>query len=118
VGSERDAFPRGHPNRSAELARQEELRRALRPGRYGRTNFASAAVRAAIPGRVASSRLRPVTLPCLVALKLDAGGYTSRLDVLERPIRNPAAGRVEIARVCVVLGLAHGWQEILGELGQ
>ena len=116
MASERELLP-GHPNRSAELARQEELRRAVRPDRYGRTNFASAAVRAAIPGRVASSRLRPVTLPCLIALKLDAGGYKSRLDVLELLTRNPAAPRDEITRVCAAFGLENDWQEILGELG-
>jgi len=56
-----------------------------------RRNPGSEAVRTATAGAVAGSPLRLVTLPYLIALKLYAGGYKSRLDVLELLTRNPDA---------------------------
>jgi hypothetical protein len=82
-----------------------------------RRNPGSEAVRTATAGAVAGSPLRLVTLPYLIALKLYAGGYKSRLDVLELLTRNPDAQRGEIALVCADFGLENDWQEILGELG-
>jgi hypothetical protein len=82
----------------------------------GRTNPGSEAVRSAIAGPVTGSPLRLVTLPYLIALKLFAGGYKSRLDVLELLTRNPAAPLDEIARVCAAFGLENDWLEIRREV--
>jgi hypothetical protein len=81
-----------------------------------RPNPGSEAVRTATAGLVTGTPLRLVTLPYLVALKLFAGGYKSKLDVLELLSRNPAAPRDEVARVCAAFGLDGDWNEIAREL--
>jgi hypothetical protein len=81
----------------------------------GATNPGSEAVRTAVAGPVAGLPLRLVTLPYLIALKLFAGGFKSKLDVLELLNRNPTAPREEIARVCAAFGLEDDWREILIE---
>jgi hypothetical protein len=81
-----------------------------------RPNPGSEAVRTATAGPVDETPLRLVTLPHLIALKLYAGGYKSKLDVLELLSRNPAAPRDEIARVCTTFGLEADWNEIAREL--
>lgn len=83
-----------------------------------RPNPGSEAVRTATAGPVAGTPLRLVTLPYLIALKLYAGGYKSRLDVLELLVRNPGAPMDEIDRVCVVFGLDGPLREIRRELGR
>jgi hypothetical protein len=80
-----------------------------------RENPGSEAVRTAAAGAVAGTPLRLVSLPYLVALKLYAGGYKSRLDVLELLSRNPTAPREEIARICAAFGLENDWLEICRE---
>jgi len=80
-----------------------------------RPNPGSEAVRTATAGLVAGTPLRLVTLPYLIALKLYAGGYKSKLDVFELLSRNPTAPRDEIARVCAAFGLENDWQEICRE---
>jgi hypothetical protein len=74
------------------------------------------AIRTATPGLVAGTTLRVVDLPHLVALKLYAGGYKSRLDILELLERNAAAPRQDIGEICAHFGLAAEWRAILRDL--
>ena len=76
-------------------------------------NPGAEAVQTARSGIVAGTLLRVVGLPYLVALKVYAGGYKSRLDVLALLERNPAADREEIARVCGRFGLADAWRALI-----
>ena len=82
----------------------------------GGSNPGSDAVAQAVSGMVGGTRLRVVSLPYLVALKLYAGGYKSRLDVLELLSRNPSAPLDEIGQVCERFELAEEWLDILEEL--
>jgi hypothetical protein len=78
-----------------------------------RQNPGAEAVRTAVAGIVAGTRLRVVDLPHLVALKLYAGGYKSQLDVLALLERNPRIDREEIAGVCERFGLGGEWSTLL-----
>jgi hypothetical protein len=81
-------------------------------------NPGAEAIRMAIPDLIEGSRLRVVTLPHLVALKLYSGGYKSRLDVLELLERNPDAPLDQVREVCVRYGLGDGLDRILEERGR
>lgn len=63
------------------------------------------------------SKLRIVPIPQLVALKLYAGGYASRADIIELLRRNPQADFEEIHRICRDYRL-RGFGQILEELGK
>ncbi len=63
----------------------------------------------------AQSSLRIVPLPHLIALKLYAGGYKSKADILELLARNPAADVEAIKALCRRYRLA-GLDELLREL--
>lgn len=76
-------------------------------------NPGAEAIQTAVAGIVAGTHLRVVDLPHLVALKLYAGGYKSRLDVLALLERNPRIDREEVARVCERFGLGGDWSSIL-----
>jgi hypothetical protein len=79
-------------------------------------NPGAEAVRTAVPGIVAGTTLRVVDLPHLVALKLYAGGYKSRLDVLALLERNPGLDLTETQQVCARFGLDEDLQAVLDEL--
>ncbi len=83
-----------------------------------RPNPGNEAVRTATSGPVAGAPLRLVTLPHLIALKLYAGGYKSKLDILELLARNPSAPLDQIARVCAAFGLEDDWHKLLDELNR
>jgi len=74
------------------------------------------AVETAAPGTVAGTALRVVDLPHLVALKLFAGGYKSRLDVLALLERNPGLDLHGVEQVCARFGLDQELRGIVGEL--
>lgn len=63
------------------------------------------------------SKLRIVPIPQLVALKLYAGGFSSRADIIELLQRNPQVDLEEINKICRGYGL-RGFKEILDELGK
>jgi hypothetical protein len=79
-------------------------------------NPGAEAVRTAVPGIVAGTTLRVVDLPHLVALKLYAGGYKSRLDVLALLERNPGLDLSETRQVCARFGLDADLRAVLDEL--
>ena len=81
-----------------------------------RPNPGEEAVRTAQPGIVTGTALRVVDLPHLVALKLYAGGYKSRLDVLALLDRNPGLDCDETARICARFGLDEAWRDLLAEM--
>jgi hypothetical protein len=58
------------------------------------------------------SSMKVVPLPQLVALKLYAGGYKSKADIVELLTRNPEADADEIRAVCSRYRL-HGLEELL-----
>ncbi len=58
------------------------------------------------------SRLRIVPIPHLVALKLYAGGYKSRSDIMELLERNPDVDREAISSLCTRYRLS-GWDELV-----
>ena len=68
------------------------------------------------PGAIAGTTLRIVDLPHLVALKLFAGGYKSRLDVLALLERNPDTDLHEVQQVCARFGLDRELSALLDEL--
>ncbi|MEW6338459.1 MAG: hypothetical protein ACOY3Y_14955 [Acidobacteriota bacterium] len=80
-------------------------------------NPGAEAVQTAAPGTVAGAALRVVDLPHLVALKLYAGGYTSRLDVLALLERNPGLDVAETQQVCSRFGLDEDLRAVLAEFG-
>ncbi len=61
------------------------------------------------------SPLKLVPLPQLVALKLYAGGFKSKTDIIELLQRNPDADLDEIRTVCKRYRL-HGLDEVLAEI--
>jgi hypothetical protein len=61
------------------------------------------------------SPLKLVPLPQLVALKLYAGGFKSKADIVELLARNPEADLEEIRAVCRRYRL-RGLEELLAEL--
>lgn len=77
---------------------------------------ATTAIRNALVGGIEDSRLRVVTLPDLVALKLYAGGPKSRADVAELLVRNPEADRAVIRRACEACHLEAAFDQIVAEL--
>ena len=77
---------------------------------------ATAAIRNAVAGGVGSSKLRVVTLPDLIALKLYAGGPKSRADVAELLERNPAADFTAIRSACEACHLEDAFDKIVAEL--
>jgi hypothetical protein len=62
------------------------------------------------------SPLRLVPLPQLIALKLYAGGYKSKADIVELLARNPDLNVDEVRRTCDRYGLA-GLDELIKEAG-
>ena len=80
-------------------------------------NPGAEAVHTAVRGIVAGTTLRVVDLPHLVALKLYAGGYKSRLDVLALLERNPDLDLSETQQVCARFGLDEDLRAVLDELG-
>ena len=81
----------------------------------GSTNPGPEAVRLATSGLVGTLRLRVVTLPFLIALKLFAGGPKSRLDVLALLEVNPEAPLEEIRKTCRRFGLGREWRTVLAQ---
>ena len=71
-----------------------------------------------MPGTVAGTALRVVDLSHFVALKLYAGGYKSRLDVLALLERNPDLDLSATHRVCARFGLDEDLLAVLDEVGQ
>ncbi len=61
------------------------------------------------------SRLRLIPVPHLIALKLYAGGYKSKADIVELLIRNPGLDLDEIRQVCAGYRL-RGLDELIGDL--
>lgn len=64
----------------------------------------------------AGSLLKIVPLPHLIALKLYAGGFKSKADIIELLQRNQDADREEIRRLCERYRLK-GFDSLLAELG-
>lgn len=62
------------------------------------------------------SRLRIVPIPQLIALKLYAGGYKSKADIVELLRRNPGLDLEEIRAVCGKYRLG-GLEELIAEAG-
>lgn len=79
-------------------------------------NPGAEAVQSAVPGIVVGTALRVVDLPHLVALKLYAGGYKSRLDVLALLERNPGLDLSETQQVCARFGLDEALRAVLDEV--
>jgi len=63
------------------------------------------------------SRLRILPLPHLVVLKLYAGGYKSKADIIEMLSRNPDVNLNEVAALCDHYRI-RGFEEIRRELGK
>jgi hypothetical protein len=61
------------------------------------------------------SRLRLIPVPHLIALKLYAGGYKSKADIVELLTRNPELDLAEIRQVCANYRL-RGLDELIREL--
>jgi hypothetical protein len=104
-----------------EVTRKEiqpiEIVNFLNPLAPRAATLADEAIHAAIPGRIAGSSLRVVTLPHVIALKLYAGGPRSRNDVIELLERNQPLHPNEIRAVCARHGLTEPLEAILKELG-
>lgn len=62
----------------------------------------------------AGSPLRLVPIPQLIALKLYAGGYKSKADIVELLARNPDLDLTEVRAVCHRYNLA-GLEEMIAE---
>lgn len=77
---------------------------------------ATEAIRNATAGGIDGSRLRVVTLPDLIALKLYAGGPKSRADVAELLQRNAPVDLVAIRAVCERARLGPQLEALLEEL--
>lgn len=60
------------------------------------------------------SPLRIVPVPQLIALKLHAGGYKSRADIVELLVRNPGTDLNEVRAVCARY-LLEGLEELIAE---
>jgi hypothetical protein len=60
------------------------------------------------------SPLRIVPIPHLIALKLYAGGYKSKADIVELLVRNPDLDLDEVRTVCARYGL-DGLEELIAE---
>jgi len=67
-------------------------------------------------GLIEESRLRVVTLPHLVALKLYAGGPKSRNDVIELLERNQPLDLGRISQICTRHGVGDPLKAIIREL--
>jgi len=78
----------------------------------GGLNPGAEAVATAHEGLLRGSSLRVVTLPHLIALKLYAGGYKSRLDILELLDRNPGADRAAIEALARRFELRAEWDAV------
>jgi hypothetical protein len=78
-------------------------------------NPGPAAVKNAVPGLIEHSSIRVVDIPHLVALKLYAGGYKSRLDVLELLARNPNISIDGLRDVCAPFGLLPALERVLDD---
>ena len=76
------------------------------------------AVREAQPGLLRNSRLRVVTLPFLIALKLYAGGAKSRADVAELLERQERLDLKPIRDVARRFGLVDEFERVVAELGR
>jgi len=63
------------------------------------------------------SPLKLVPLPHLIALKLYAGGYKSKADIVELMARNPDLDLDEVRALCQTYRL-HGLEELIDEAGQ
>jgi hypothetical protein len=79
-----------------------------------------AAIRDALAGEKiplqASSDLRVIPIPQLVALKLYAGGLKSLTDIVEMLRRNPEVDLEEIGETCRNYRI-RGWGKVMEELG-
>ena len=60
------------------------------------------------------SPLKIVPIPHLIALKLYAGGHTSKADIIELLVRNPDLELDEVRSVCDCYGLG-GLEELIAE---
>lgn len=60
------------------------------------------------------SRLKLVSIPYLIALKLYAGGVKSRSDIVELMVRNPEMDRDEVRKICDRYRL-RGLEELIAE---
>jgi hypothetical protein len=94
-----------------------EIVNFLNPWSRGAAGLAEEAIREAAGGQIGRSRLRVVSLPHLVALKLYAGGPRNRSDVIEVLERNQPLDLAPIRDVCRRHGLAESLEAIVGELG-
>ncbi len=65
-------------------------------------------------GRWAGSPLRLVPIPQLIALKLYAGGYKSKADIVELLAHNPQLDLAEVRAVCKRYHLA-GLDELIAD---
>jgi hypothetical protein len=81
------------------------------------TQLGREAIDESLAGLVGESRLRVVTLPHLVALKLYAGGARSRNDVIELLERNQPVDLEKIRAVCARHGLAADLEKVIADLG-
>ena len=75
------------------------------------------AIERAEAGLISQSRMRVVTLPHLVALKLYAGGAKSRNDVIEVLERNRPLDLGQVREVCARHGLGSDLEKIVAEIG-
>ncbi|WP_375756127.1 hypothetical protein [Corallococcus exercitus] len=88
------------------------------PGAKDNTSLAQEAIQSASLALNPGSRLRVVDLPHLIALKLFAGGWKSKADVLELLERNRQHLNVaELRDVCARHGVGPALRSLLEELG-
>lgn len=77
----------------------------------------SEAIRESKGGLIEQSRMRVVTLPCLIALKLYGGGPKNKNDVIELLERNKPLDLSLVREVCVRHGVGQELESLLAALG-